>query len=290
MKWLALPVLLFVLNAVKAAELENAATGAESAAGEAAPAHDNLPLWEAGLFGFGISQPAYPGAADLASLIFGLPYLIYRGKYLRIDRGTVGVRAIRTERIELDVGFAASLGTRADNVEARRGMSDLGMLVEFGPRLKINLGEFHDGQYHSRIQIPLRGVFDLNDHLAFRGFASELQWVMDVELPDKWLVTSNLGVMAGDQQLADTFYRVAPAEATATRPRYDAKAGLIATRATLLASHYLDSGMRFVSYLRYDSVVGAANHDSPLVREDTGWTLGLGLMWTWAQSDRLAQD
>ena len=44
--------------------------------------------------------------------MFGLPFVIYRGEYLRIDRGTVGVRAIKTPRTEVDVGFAASLGSR----------------------------------------------------------------------------------------------------------------------------------------------------------------------------------
>ena len=31
-----------------------------------------LPLWEAGLFGFGYTQPAYPGAEDRASRALGL--------------------------------------------------------------------------------------------------------------------------------------------------------------------------------------------------------------------------
>lgn len=103
------------------------------------------PLWEAGVLGTGVSQPAYPGAEERANLLLPLPYMIYRGKYLRIDRGTVGVRAIKTPRTELDVGFAASLGSRADNIEVRRGMDDLGILLEFGPRLKINLEDLSEG-------------------------------------------------------------------------------------------------------------------------------------------------
>ena len=250
----------------------------------------NLPLWEAGLFAGGATQPAYLGADERSSLLLGLPFIVYRGEYLRIDRGTVGVRAIKTPRTELDIGFAASLGSRAEDIEARRGMDDLGMLLEFGPRLKINLGEIGDGKRDSRIQIPVRGVFDVNDHLRYRGIAYELQWVSDMELPANWIVTSNLGALFGDQQLVDTFYRVAPAEATAVRPAYDAKSGLIALRATLLASRLFIPEARFFSFLRFDSVAGAANQDSPLVRRETGWTLGIGLAWTLAQSERMAKD
>lgn len=256
----------------------------------AKPAVPALPLWEAGVFGAGVTQPAYPGAEERASLLFGLPYVIYRGEYLRIDRSTVGVRAIKTPRSELDVGFAASLGTRAEGIEARRGMDDLGMLLEFGPRLKINIGDASADPGTSRIQIPVRGVFDLNDHFRFRGIAYELQWVKDLELPDNWSVTTNLAAVFGDQQLVDTFYRVAPGEATPVRPAYAATAGLIALRASLWASHLFTPDMRIISYLRFDSVAGAANHDSPLVRRDSGWTLGLGLAWTLADSARSAKD
>lgn len=249
-----------------------------------------LPLWEAGLFASGITQPAYPGAYESANLLFGVPFVIYRGEYLRIDRGTVGVRAIKTPRAEIDVSFSASLGSRADVIEARRGMDDLGTLLEFGPRLRINIGDAVAGERRSRIQIPVRSVFDVNDHFRYRGIAYELQWVTDMTLAADWDVTTSLGAVFGDQQLADTFYRVAPAEATATRPAYNASSGLIALRATIFASRLFKPEMRWGGYLRFDSLAGAANQDSPLVRRDTGWTLGLGLAWTLAQSEREARD
>ena len=52
------------------------------------------PLWEAGVFGFGVSQTAYPGADERVNRGFGLPFVIYRGKFFRVDENTVGVRAV----------------------------------------------------------------------------------------------------------------------------------------------------------------------------------------------------
>ena len=256
----------------------------------AKPLEPVLPLWEVGIFGAGITHPAYPGADERSSLLFGLPYVIYRGEYLRIDRSTVGVRAIRTARSEVDVGFAASLGSRAADIEARRGMDDLGMMLEFGPRLNIYIGDANGDPRASRIQIPVRGVFDVNDHFRFRGIAYELQWVTDTNLRDDWTLTTNLGAVFGNQQLADTFYRVAPSEATPDRPAYAATSGLIALRASIWASHLFNPDTRIFTYLRLDSVAGAANHDSPLVRRDSGWTVGLGLAWTLVNSERSAKD
>lgn len=287
-------VLMFMsMLPVSFAQEEAEASSIEPVVAEISPAPadpSTLPLWEGGLLGLGASQPAYPGSEVRVTRLLGLPYMIYRGEFLRIDRSTVGVRAIRTDRTELDVGFAASLGSRSEEVEVRRGMDDLGLLLEFGPRLKINLGEVSKGRSDSRIQLPLRGVFDANDHLKFRGVSFEPQWVLDLHLPQGWDVSTGLGAVLGDQKLVDTFYRVSPAEATDTRPGYDAKSGLIALRASLFISYLVNSEIRFFSFVRLDSVNGAANYNSPLVKRDNGWAAGMGLAWTLARSDAKAMD
>jgi MipA family protein len=202
------------------------------------------------------------------NLIYGLPYVIYRGEYLRVDRGTVGVRAIKTERTELDVGFDASLGSRAEEVEARRGMDDLGILLEFGPRLKITLGDVSKGRTDSRIQLPLRGVFDASDHFGFRGIAFEPQWVFDKRLAHGWQTSLNLGAVFGDQKLVDTFY----------------------LRAGMFVSHAVSHDVRFFGVIRLDSVNGSANYNSPLIRRDHGWFVGIGLAWALARSEARASD
>jgi len=247
-------------------------------------------LWEAGVLGTGVTQPAYPGAAERANLLLPLPYLIYRGKYLRIDRETVGVRTIKTPRTEMDVGFGASLGSRANDIEVRRGMDDLGILLEFGPRLKINIGDATEGLRTSRIQLALRGVFDVNDHLSYHGVAFEPQWVNEIKMPDSWLTSVSIGAVFGNQQLVDTFYRVTPAEATATRAAYNAQSGLISKRASIFASRLIGQDVRFFTYLRYDSVEGSANYNSPLVQRGGGWSAALGFAWTLAYSERRAND
>ena len=91
--------------------------GDRSAARAAEPA----PLWEAGLLGFTASQNAYPGASERTQKTLVLPWLIYRGPVLRADRGSVGLRAVKTPEFELDVGFAAALGASSERVRARSG-------------------------------------------------------------------------------------------------------------------------------------------------------------------------
>jgi outer membrane scaffolding protein for murein synthesis (MipA/OmpV family) len=255
-----------------------------------APYGDKLPLWEIGVFGLGVTQPAFPGSDDRAGQVLALPYVIYRGKYLRADRGSIGVRAIKTPRMEADLGFAASLGSNSSDSEARRGMADLGTMVEFGPRLKINLGDMATDRTDSRIVLPLRGVFDITDHFRSRGISFEPQWVTDTRLPGDWLISTSLGALFGDQKLNDTFYSVTPSEATSTRPSYAARSGLIALRVGLIASHSFTPDIKLYNYLRLDSVADAANRDSPLVRRNGGLTVGVGIAWTLGRSARSAND
>lgn len=253
-------------------------------------AHPALPLWEAGLFGFGYTQPAYPGAEDRTSRVLGLPYVIYRGQYLRAERGSVGVRALMTPRMEMDVGFAASLGSHSSDVAIRRGMADLGTMIEFGPRFKINLGDVSSGRSDARLQFPLREVIDVSHGFVSRGIAFEPQWVTDKRLPDNWFISINLGALFGDKELNDTYYGVTPAEATPSRPSYTAGAGLIALRAGLYPSHPLTSDVRLFCMFRLESLAGAANADSPLVRRNTGWSAGIGLAWALGRSEQSAKD
>lgn len=247
------------------------------------------PLWEVGAVALGVSQQAYPGSDQRIRRGLALPYFIYRGKVLRADRDTAGLRAIKTETFELDVGFAASFGSRSDEIEARRGMPDLGTLVEFGPRLRWNLGEGPGGGSW-RAVLPLRGVFDLSDRGAHRGMALEPELQFQRRSDSGWNYSASIGAIIADQRLASTFYEVRPEFARTGRPAYEADAGLVAWRLGASLGRKLTPDWRVFGFARIDTVSGAANQDSPLVRRNTGATAGVGVAYTWLRSDAMSQD
>lgn len=248
-----------------------------------------LPLWEVGAFGLAVSQLAYPGAAEHVNRGLALPYLIYRGEFLRVDRGSAGIRALKTPTFELDVGVAASFGSSSDDVEARRGMPDLGTLVEFGPRLKWHLGPGPGGGRLSA-EFPLRGVFDLNDGLAHKGMVFEPKLIFERRARGGWSYGTSASVLWSDRRLADTFYGVAPIHATPGRASYVAGGGLLAWRLSAEVSRRLSPDLRLFVFARADTVAGAANETSPLVQRKTGASAGLGLAYTWKRSTTRAAD
>jgi outer membrane scaffolding protein for murein synthesis (MipA/OmpV family) len=262
------------------------AAGRVAAQPEAAP---RQPLWELGLFGITGTQLAYPGSAQRVTPTLVLPYFIYRGPLLRADQGTVGLRAAKTATTELDIGFAGSFGSAASDNRVRRGMPDIGTLVEFGPRLRIDLGEAPGGGRWGAA-LPLRGVFDLSDGLRYRGitFEPSLTWSRAARGGWRYGVTGS--VLLGNERIADTFYAVDAPFVTATRPAYDARSGLMATRLAFSLARSLGADWRAFGYVRLDSVAGAANRASPLVERRDGVSAGVGLAWTWMRSEQPAAD
>jgi outer membrane protein len=265
------------------------ATLALCAAASAAAQAPDLPRWELGAAAFGVSQQAYPGADQQVGRVLVLPFFVYRGEVLRADRGGFGLRAVKTPDFEVDVGFAGAFGSNSNDIEARRGMPDLGTLVEFGPRLKWNLGAGPGGGRWS-FELPARGVFDLSDGLRNRGFTTEPELKFARRGAGGWAYTASAGAVFGNRKIGQTFYEVAPAFATSERAAYEARAGLLAWRLGALATRSLGPDWRLFGFARVDSVAGAANRASPLVRQTTGASVGIGLSWTWMRSEQAAAD
>ena len=254
----------------------------------AAPALPALPLWEAGVFGGTAVTPAYPGASERSTRTLALPFLIYRGDVLRADRSGVGARLLNTDRLDGDIGFALSLPARSSDVPARRGMPDLGTLVEFGPRLKIKLAEPSPNS-RVRLELPLRAVIEARGGLHHQGATFEPRLAYTVADPQgRWHVDTALSAVLGNRGINDYFYGVERQFATAARPAYAAKSGLMLTRLGLGGSYLLHRDWRAFAFLRYDNYAGAANRDSPLLRQNSGTSAGIGLMWTWQRSSRPA--
>lgn len=250
------------------------------------------PLWEIGGLALAVSQQAYPGSDEQLDRVRLLPYALYRGKVLRADGDSAGLRAVKTERYELDLGVSGAFGGGNSQIRAREGMRELGTLVELGPRLKIRLGNpatpASAGRW--RLDLPLRGVFDLNDDGRHRGMAFEPQLVFERQARGGWRYASSLGAIVADRRLGEHFYGVSSADALPWRPAYTAKTGLVAWRLSASASYGLSRDWRLFGFARVDSVAGAANESSPLVRQTTGATVGLGLSYTWMRSEASAYD
>lgn len=260
-----------------------------TAGAQTSTARSELPLWELGIGIGGLTQVAYPGADEQVSRVLPLPYAIYRGKRLRADGEGAGLRAVRTDRFELDLSASGSLSSGSKSLKAREGMSRLPTLVEFGPVGRWYLNG-RDASHRLTFELPVRGVFEARDLSRHRGWALEPELGLDRRVRSGWSYGLGVSVLMGDRRLGDTFYAVDPSEALAGRPAYAADGGLIAWRLKASLSRPLTDNLRIFGFARLDSVAGAANRDSPLVRRTTGASVGLGLIYTFKRSEARAVD
>lgn len=260
-----------------------AAQAAEPAA-TAQPVERNLPLWEVGVGAAGFSTPAYPGADDRSNRGLVLPYVLYRGKVLRADQNGVGARLLNTDKVEFDIGFAGSLPAESDDVDARRGMRDLGTLVEFGPRVRYKFADMGEAG-RMRFELPLRAVIEARGGLRRQGWTMEPRLVWEKRGEGaRWTLEGQLGAVFGDRRINRYFYEVEPQYATPDRPAYRADAGLLLVRTGLFGTWRVNPDVRVFSFVRYESYSGAANEDSPLMKRSTGTSAGVGFAWTFARS------
>jgi hypothetical protein len=249
---------------------------------DASTLHEPVALWEAGLVGIGAYQPAYPGADKNIARARLLPYAVYRGSVLRLDDGGVGVRAFRTPRFEWEASGTAAFGSSANQVKVREGMPSIGTLAEIGPALKINLGDLLDPRREARktrLELPVRAVFEASHGVRHEGWTFEPRLTHTAWESGSASVVLSASTLFGDRRLNHLFYGVDSAYATPDRPQYDAKAGLVATRLGVSLRHRISSTVRLQWFAQVESVAGAANEDSPLVRKKEDAGFGVSLVW-----------
>lgn len=248
------------------------------------------PLWEAGIGAGWVDTPAYPGANTQSHRGLVVPFLIYRGEVLRSDQQGIGARLLHSDTTEFDIGFAASLPAHSTDVGARAGMPDLGTLIEFGPRLKLRLADI-GARGRLRFELPLRAVMEVKSGVRRQGWTIEPRLVYGTrDDAGKWSGEAQLGAVFGDTRINRYFYAVQPQFATANRPAYDARGGLMLVRTGLFGYYRIDRDLRAFGFTRYETYAGAANRDSPLLKKSTGFSVGIGLAYTLGRSHAPAHE
>lgn len=244
------------------------------------------PQWEAGA-GVGVmSLPAWRGADDRHNYVLPLPYFVYHGDFFRADRH--GVRGVffDSDRVELGVSVAGSPPTGSQRNSAREGMDELRATGEIGPLLDLTLWRSPDQSRLLKLILPLRAAF------TFSGSPESIGWVFspalnldvnDVAGQPGWNLGLRSGPIFATRRQHAYFYGVAPAQATASRQAYAADGGysgfqFIAAFSKRFPKYWVGS------FMRYDSLAGAAFEDSPLVAHKHYLAAGLGVVWIIGES------
>lgn len=252
-------------------------------------AAEPLPLWEAGLGVAAISLPDYRGADTSRAYVLPAPYFVYRGEFIKADRSGVRSTLFNTERVELNLSLNATLPVSSKNNAVRQGMDSLRPTVELGPTLSVNLWNAPSGKMKLDLRTPLRTAVTMESSPRQIGWLFGPNINLDVRDPfgmQGW----NLGMLAGplfqSRRYNDYFYGVGAGDATAARPRYEARGGYAGSQFTAAVSRRFDRYW-VGGFLRYDTLGGASFEDSPLVQRKNAVSAGVAVSWIFGQSSTL---
>ena len=246
-----------------------------------------LSLWEAGIGAAGISFPASRGSDERKNYLLPMPYIVYRGEFLKADRQRVRGLFFKSERAEVDVSVNGSVPVKSKDNRARAGMPDLDPTLELGPSLNLTLLSAEDKRKTLELRLPLRAVFASDfHHVRYQGllFQPQLNWDAYDFLESPGL---NLGVATGpvfaNARYHQYFYGVDSAFATAGRPAYTGRGGYAGMQVISALSRRF-SNYWIGGFVKYDNLNGAVFEDSPLTKSKNGFSAGISLVWVFAES------
>ncbi|NMG76071.1 MipA/OmpV family protein [Aromatoleum diolicum] len=246
------------------------------------------PLWELGAGVSVLQFPAYRGSDESRLFVLPVPYVVYRGEFLKADREGIRGTFFDSDRVELSLSLSASPPVSSDKVDVREGMPDLEPTVEVGPSLDVRLWRSSDERLRLRTRLPLRAGFTVENSPESTGWQFTPQLNLDWRDPagmNGWTLGVVAGPVFGDRRQHRYFYGVEGAQATATRPAYDVRGGYAGTQ-VLAALWKRFPGWWLGGFVRYDSLAGAVFDDSPLVKSRDYFAAGVAVTWVLGESSQ----
>lgn len=250
-----------------------------------------LPLYEFGFGLMGARFPTYPGSSESISLVLPIPAMAYRGSIFRtVKEGGVKGRIFVSDDFEFDISFDGNFSSSRYESKIRLGMPPLGLLLEMGPRVTYFWNKGSDKRLE--LCFAVRKAFHaVWPSLRQNGYSASpyLNLRFDDFNQKQGTLLLRFGAKYGSNTLMNYFYEVDHQYATANRPRYEAKPGLLGY--FLVANFYQPISSRskiFISNRFYDYRY-AKNRESPLLTEKNNWTIALGLLYTFFKSEEMVQ-
>lgn len=233
--------------------------------------------WSAGIGIGGVVGPDYRGSKSYRSYVAPVPYLVYRGHFLRADDEGVRGRFWASSTLEVNLSALATLTPDAEKNELREGMRPIDSTAEIGPAVDINL----TGETLRRgllLHLPVRGVISFG-----RRSPEYVGWQFEPHLMYRadwfqWDWTLRGGPAFGSGGYHRYYYSVPVEHARPDRPVYRARSGYSGINTQVTVSRRMGR-FWYGFYFRYNNLQGARFADSPLVETEHNASGGMAISW-----------
>jgi len=247
---------------------------------------DQKPLWEFGLGAGMFVFNDYRGSNTTHAYPIPVPYFVYRGEIFKSDQEGLRGRLFHLDRVELNLSISGTTPVRNDS--ARHGMPDLRPTLEMGGSLNVHVWRSSDERFKLDLRLPARMAITVEASPRMIGVFVEPHINLDIAQfrgSEGWKLGLLAGPLFADRRYNDYFYTVSPQYATADRPAYEAHGGYAGTQ-TLVSLTRRFPGHWCGFFVRHDTLGGASFASSPLVKTNSYWSGGFGVIWVIRRSSR----
>jgi hypothetical protein len=219
----------------------------------------------------------YPGAGQGRMRYLVMP--TFKGKFLTIDRQD-GVKGelIDDNIFKFSMSFSFLFPTSSSKMPVREGMPSLDWVFQLGPELQIYL--FRSNWHTMYLRLPVRFIATTD----FRHDFQYRQWNFSPSIRNNFLLNgwgefmTRLEVDYASEAYNDLFYEVAPQYATAIRPAYDAKRGLLEWIMGFNYSYNESYPWGYSAAANVYFMQNSANRESPLLVKSTNYSILLSMV------------
>ncbi|XQW84889.1 MipA/OmpV family protein [Thalassotalea piscium] len=235
-----------------------------------------------GVGAFALSIPDYPGSNEQTEYLVPLPYIYYQDKKISIDRQGITSSLWQKGRFDFDISAAAGVPVKSEKNRARIGMPDIDWTFELGLSAKYFWKGTQRSKNHLFSELFIRKVTATDfATLDGVGWHSGLATVVErtstfFKYPTKWSTRFNINFNSG--RYLDYYYGVEKQYQTAQRNKFQNNAGFAGVDLSSgvmmkLPSFWLGGFIKYYSFKQSEQI------NSPLLTDDDGWAVGVGLLW-----------
>ncbi len=236
---------------------------------------ESLPRWELGLGAGVLSLPEYRGSDTQRQVASLVPYVVYRGDWLALDRQSMRATFWKNDDYVIEASFGGAPPVRARDSGTRAGMPGLRPALEVGPSLKVNLWQDKPQEQSLQLALPIRFVARFQGGLRGTGavFNPRLTWRSGAMAEAPWNLGVSLASLFGTKKHHAYYYDVASDYVTDSRPEYHARGGYAGAQLTFSANRRVGDWW-LGGFMRYDDLHGVAFAGSPVVKRKSNVVAG----------------
>lgn len=247
-----------------------------------------LPKWELGVGVSVLRIPDYRGSDESQNYALPIPYFVYRGERIKVDKDGVRGELFNTDRARLEISLGATVPVDSSHNRARAGMPDLDATVEVGPSFEYTLARSDDRRVKFDFRLPVRTGFTIGSsnfghNVGLVATPSLNLDIRDVAGLPGWNLGLVGGLLYGSARNHAYYYSVAPQYVATNRAAYTAQGGYGGTQMIVALTKRFDQWW-VGAFVRADSLNHAVFADSPLVRSKSYVTAGIGVAWIFKES------